>query len=79
MDVMVGGVQVRMARAALELSLDELAAETGLGVNTIGRFEARGQARIDTVRKIVAAFRKRGITFNPDGSVRPPQPAEVAA
>jgi hypothetical protein len=70
MDVLITGRQSRMARAAFDLSLPELTKETGLGVNTIGRFEATGSARVDTVRRLVAAYRARGIEFPDNQTVR---------
>jgi transcriptional regulator with XRE-family HTH domain len=65
--VMITGAQARMARAALRLPLPRLAELSGVAVNTIGRFEQGQGARMDTVRKLVAAYQAAGVEFAPDG------------
>jgi transcriptional regulator with XRE-family HTH domain len=66
-NVMISGAQARMARAALRLPLPELAKKAGVAVNTIGRFEQGQGARMETVRKLVAAYQAEGVEFAPDG------------
>jgi len=56
--------QCRMARAALKISVRELAKMAGVAANTITRFEtgkSRGYA--DTVANIQRALEKAGVEF----------------
>lgn len=56
--------QCRMARAALKISVRELAKMAGVAANTITRFEtgkSRGYA--DTVTRIQKALEKAGVEF----------------
>lgn len=79
-DILIDKRQSRMARAALDWSLPELANAAGLGLNTVTRFEKGSGARVDTLRKLVATYRRHGVEFKPDGSVLPPpEPVQQSA
>ncbi len=56
-------VQCRMARAALSWSTQDLAANAGVGVNTVNRFEAGQDARISSVDKMRVALESAGVIF----------------
>ncbi len=63
---MINGLQIRMARAALGLSLQDLASSAGLSEKTIRRVEADGNgasASIKTIDAIKAALEAAGIEF----------------
>lgn len=63
---MVTGMQIRAARAALHLSINELAEIAGVGVQTIMRFEnAAGipPSRSSTLRDVQKALELAGIEF----------------
>ena len=69
--------QVRMARAALEWTVEELTRRTGLTTKTIHRYEHGENATIETLEKIKAAFEAEGVTWIPENggpaTVRPPR------
>lgn len=69
--------QVRMARAALDWSVEELARQTGLTTKTIHRYEHGENATIETLERIKATFEAAGITWIPENggpaTVRPPK------
>lgn len=69
--------QVRMARAALEWTVEELARQAGLTAKTIHNYEHGGNATIDTLAKIKSAFERSGIMWVPENGgaagVRPPR------
>ena len=63
---MINGLQIRMARAALGLSLQDLAVSAGLSEKTIRRLEANGQsanASMKTVNAIKNTLEAAGIEF----------------
>jgi len=63
--------QVRQARAALDLSVRELAAESGLGTATIYSFErAKRPPYESTARKLRETLEQLGAEFYEDGGVR---------
>ena len=69
----ISGVQSRLAREALNLSLRDVAAAAGLGVNTISRFEQTGNVgAAKTVRKLVEVYSQMGIEFPDTRTVRLP-------
>ena len=57
-----------MARAALRLSLDDLAEASGVGRCTIAKYEAAGTVLPDTVETLRQTFVKEGIAFTNGGS-----------
>ena len=64
----IKGVQIRMARAALNWGVRELAAAAEVTPNTISRIESGGAARTDTLERIVFALEAAGIEFiDPNG------------
>jgi transcriptional regulator with XRE-family HTH domain len=67
----MNGGQCRMARAALRLSMRELAASAHVGVITVVRFEAGERLQSRTIEDIQRALEGLGVAFNADGrSVR---------
>lgn len=62
----ITGLQIRAARAALNLSVRELAEQTGIGHATIVRYEAIDgipTARKGNLQTLKAAFEAAGIEF----------------
>jgi transcriptional regulator with XRE-family HTH domain len=59
----MNAAQCRMARAALQLGVRELAAKTKVSPATIVRFEASGELRERTVDAIRAALEAAGVEF----------------
>ncbi len=66
---MITGAQCRMARAGLQISNAELASASGVGVNTISRFEKGGDARASSIEAIQSALEARGASFLAAGQV----------
>lgn len=62
--------QSRAARGLLGWSVRELAAEAGVGVNTVSRFENSGEALHSTVVKMRAAMEAADAAFIPPGDYR---------
>ncbi len=57
------------ARAALDLSVRDFAADAGVGVNTVNRFETGKPVKADSVQRMRDAFELKGIVFlDDDGS-----------
>lgn len=67
----MNAAQCRMARAALQLKVEDLAERTGLSRMTIARFES-GQSRANraTVIALRQAFEAAGVEFLDGGAVR---------
>ena len=55
-----------MARAALGWTIQDLAREAAVGVNTINRFEAGQDARVSSVDKMRTALEAAGLEFIPE-------------
>ncbi len=55
--------QVRMARAALQWGVKDLAAKAGTSANTVSRYENGADARGETLRRIERALMDAGIVF----------------
>jgi transcriptional regulator with XRE-family HTH domain len=60
---MVTREQLRMARAAFNWSVRELAGRAGLAANTISRYENGSDAYGDTLSKIRRALEAGGVIF----------------
>ena len=63
---MISGMQVRLGRTALRLSVRDLAAKTGLTANTINRFENGADAKGSTILKLQSYLEETGIEFIPE-------------
>jgi transcriptional regulator with XRE-family HTH domain len=63
--VIIKGVQIRMARAAVGWGVRELGAEARVTPNTVSRIEGGGVARTDTLERIVTALEAAGVEFIP--------------
>lgn len=61
----MSGDQCRMGRAALNLSIPQLADLAGVSKGTIERLEAGEQLKAATFAKVQAAFEKAGLEFTP--------------
>ena len=59
----MNAAQCRMARAALQIGVRELAAKAKVSPATIVRFEASGELRERTVDAIRAALEAAGVIF----------------
>ena len=68
--------QCRMARAALNWSLRDLAEAAGISANTVSRFEGGKPAIPATLTVIRQAFEAAGVRFTERG-VEPPQEASA--
>jgi DNA-binding XRE family transcriptional regulator len=72
---MINAAQCRIARAAIRMTVDDLAREAKIGRVTVICFE-RGDGVLPMIKaKICATFEGAGILFLDNGSVRPPQEA----
>jgi transcriptional regulator with XRE-family HTH domain len=67
--MLISASQCRMARAALGLSLRELAAAAGVSVNTLSRIEGDGNVTSRTLAKVQQILIGEGVLFRRDGSV----------
>jgi transcriptional regulator with XRE-family HTH domain len=64
---MISASQSRMARAALNLGVREVAVAAGVSTNTITRLERGEELLPRTVAAIRAVFEARGVIFIDDG------------
>jgi transcriptional regulator with XRE-family HTH domain len=55
--------QIRMARAALDWTAQELADKAGVAVNTIRRIEGGSETMVGTLTKIQSVLEAAGIVF----------------
>lgn len=55
--------QLRMARAALKISVRKLAEISGITANTISRIENTGDARVSTINALRSALENAGVEF----------------
>ncbi|TWA76878.1 helix-turn-helix protein [Azospirillum brasilense] len=65
---MITGTQIRMARAALQWGVRDLAKQAGVTPNTISRIEGGGDALTGTMGKIQSALEAAGVEFIPSGT-----------
>lgn len=63
----VTGLQLRMARAGLQMTVRQVAAMAGVNLNTVHRIEQGHPAMHDTIMKIRTALEAAGVEFIPDG------------
>jgi len=61
--MLINAVQCRMARAALKLSVRELAARAKVATDTITRFEAGKELKARTIEAVQHALEKAGVEF----------------
>lgn len=59
--------QWRAARAALDLTVREVADAMDVSTPTIVKLEAGGEVRASVVNRLRAEFEARGVAFAPDG------------
>lgn len=59
--------QWRAARAALGLTVREVAEEMDVSTPTIVKLEAGGEVRASVVERLRSAFEAGGVSFAPDG------------
>ena len=70
---MLTPTQCKMARAALDWGVRELAAAADINVNTVTRFESGKKANVSTQKLIKQAFEAVGVQFTNDDGVIPPK------
>lgn len=70
--VVINGMQCRLARAALNWSLDDLFRVSGLHSNTVNKFENGSDPRASTLRALEAIFTEHGIEFPDEQTIRFP-------
>lgn len=63
--------QLRMARAALKISVRKLASLSGITANTISRIENSGDARVSTITALREALENAGVEFIPENGGGP--------
>lgn len=69
---MMHPIHVRMARAALDWSLSDLAAKSQVNLNTISRYEAGREVLSGTIDKLEKVFENAGIIFIQEDDVGGP-------
>ncbi|MDJ0514385.1 MAG: helix-turn-helix transcriptional regulator [Methyloceanibacter sp.] len=62
---MITRVQMRMARAALQWGVRDLADKANVSPNTVTRFENGADARVDTIVHLQEVLEKAGVIFVP--------------
>jgi len=62
---MITRLQMRMARAALQWGVRDLADKAGVSPNTVTRFENGADARVDTIVYLQEVLEKAGVIFIP--------------
>ena len=62
--------QLRMARAALKLTVRQLELQTGVNKNTISRYEAGQEVLASAVQKLEMLFREEGLIFTEENGTR---------
>ncbi len=63
---MITGLQVKLARTALGMSVRDLAAATGITANTISRYENGADALGSTIEKLHKHLESAGVEFIPE-------------
>jgi transcriptional regulator with XRE-family HTH domain len=66
---LVNREQIRMARAALNWGVRDLAAKAGVAVNTVSRFENGADMMAGTLTKVQKVLEAEGIDFPDDSTV----------
>jgi transcriptional regulator with XRE-family HTH domain len=67
--MLITASQCRMARAAIGLTLRELAKAADISVNTLSRIESEGNVTSRTLAKVQSILVRQGAVFRRDGSV----------
>ena len=67
----INAMQARAARAALRLSIKELAERSGLGTRSVNAFELEGEREAQQGTKVAVqvAFERLGVRFTDDGGL----------
>jgi transcriptional regulator with XRE-family HTH domain len=60
---MMSAIQLKMARAALDLGVRDIAHLSNVAPNTVSRYENGGDVRLSTVQKMQQALEEAGIEF----------------
>lgn len=60
---MISPAQLRMARAALDLGVRDVAKLAGVGPNTVSRYENGADARGSTIMRLQRALEQAGVVF----------------
>lgn len=67
--MLISSAQCRMARAALGMTLRQLADAADISVNTLSRIESDGNVTSRTLAKVQGILAASGVVFRRDGSV----------
>ena len=70
---MITATQCKMARAALDWGVRDLAKAADISANTVARFESGKKPNASTVKLIQQAFENAGVKFLDDGGILPPK------
>ena len=70
---MITATQCKMARAALDWGVRDLAKAADISANTVARFESGKKSNASTIRLIQHAIEKAGVKFIDDGGIVPPK------
>jgi transcriptional regulator with XRE-family HTH domain len=63
---------LRMARAALKLTVRQLEVQTGVNKNVISRYESGREVLASAVQRLESLFREEGLTFIYENAARGP-------
>ena len=63
---MITGLQIKLARTALGLTVRELGKRTGITANTISRYENGADALGSTIQKLGDLLESEGVEFIPE-------------
>lgn len=63
---MISGLQVKLGRTALGISLREMEEKIGITANTISRYENGADAKGSTIQKLQTYLEESGIEFIPE-------------
>lgn len=63
---MITGLQVKLGRTALGISLKIMEEKTGITANTINRYENGADALGSTIQKLQSYLEKSGVEFIPE-------------
>ena len=70
---MITATQCKMARAALDWGVRDLAKAADVSANTVARFESGKKSNASTVKLIQRALEEAGVRFLDDGGIVPPK------
>ena len=66
---MITATQIRMARAGLRWTTQDLADQAKIGVSTVNRIENGSGSNTATLMAMQRAFERKGVCFSVDGQI----------